>query len=128
MKNRMEKIKSAVESRRFSMTTITLLVIALALFFNAFLYALDEKYGLSVIRPSSSEITLSGATDTYFEDVKDTYHAEIIFCMPEDELADHATGSYVLRTAKQLAERYPELDVELFYGGQPIYYYIVSLE
>ncbi len=27
-----------------------------------------------------------------------------------------------------LAERYPELDVELFYGGQPIYYYIVSLE
>ena len=28
----------------------------------------------------------------------------------------------------KLAERYPELDVELFYGGQPIYYYIVSLE
>ena len=27
-----------------------------------------------------------------------------------------------------LAERYTELDVELFYGGQPIYYYIVSLE
>ena len=27
-----------------------------------------------------------------------------------------------------LAARYPELDVELFYGGQPIYYYIVSLE
>lgn len=108
MKNRMEKIKSAVASRRFSMTTITLLVIALALFFNAFLYALDEKYGLSVIRPSSSEITLSGATDTYFEDVKDTYHAEIIFCMPEDELRDHTTGSYVLRTAKQLAERYPD--------------------
>lgn len=27
-----------------------------------------------------------------------------------------------------IAERYPELDVELFYGGQPIYYYIVSLE
>ena len=27
-----------------------------------------------------------------------------------------------------LAERYPDLDVELFYGGQPIYYYIVSLE
>lgn len=27
-----------------------------------------------------------------------------------------------------LAERYPELDIELFYGGQPIYYYIVSLE
>ena len=26
------------------------------------------------------------------------------------------------------AERYPALDVELFYGGQPLYYYIVSRE
>ena len=29
---------------------------------------------------------------------------------------------------ESLQEQYPELDVELFYGGQPIYYYIVSLE
>ena len=28
----------------------------------------------------------------------------------------------------KIAERYPDMDVELFYGGQPIYYYIVSLE
>ena len=27
-----------------------------------------------------------------------------------------------------LQDAYPDLDVELFYGGQPIYYYIVSLE
>ena len=27
-----------------------------------------------------------------------------------------------------LQEKYPDLDVELFFGGQPIYYYIVSLE
>lgn len=25
-------------------------------------------------------------------------------------------------------EAYPDVDVELFYGGQAIYYYIVSLE
>jgi len=29
---------------------------------------------------------------------------------------------------EHLQELYPDLDVELFYGGQPIYYYIVSLE
>lgn len=106
-KDLMEKAKSTVKSRRFSMATITVLVLALAMFFNAFLYALDEKVGLSVIRPSSEEITLSGATDTYFDDVKDLRSVTVTFCMPEDELADHTTGSYVLRTAKQLAERYP---------------------
>ncbi|MBQ7374239.1 MAG: DAK2 domain-containing protein [Clostridia bacterium] len=29
---------------------------------------------------------------------------------------------------ESLQEKYPELDVEVFQGGQPIYYYIVSLE
>ncbi|HBJ18652.1 MAG TPA: hypothetical protein DDY70_02745 [Clostridiales bacterium] len=106
-KDFLKKAKSTVESRRFSMTTITVLVIALAMFVNALLYALDEKVGLSVIRPSSSEITLSGATDTYFDDVKDLRHVTLTFCMPEDELSSHTTGAYVLRTAKQLAERYP---------------------
>lgn len=106
-KDFLTKAKSRLESRNFSMTTITVLVLALALFANAFLYALDEKVGLSVIRPSSSGITLSGATDTYFDDVKDLRHVTLTFCMPEDELSAHTTGSYVLRTAKQLAERYP---------------------
>ena len=29
---------------------------------------------------------------------------------------------------EMLQEKYPDVDVELFLGGQPIYYYIVSLE
>ena len=29
---------------------------------------------------------------------------------------------------EMLQEKYPDVDVELFFGGQPIYYYIVSLE
>lgn len=28
----------------------------------------------------------------------------------------------------QIAEKYPACDVELQYGGQPIYYYIISAE
>ena len=27
-----------------------------------------------------------------------------------------------------VAEKYPECDVELHYGGQPIYYYYIALE
>ncbi len=33
-----------------------------------------------------------------------------------------------LNLQEMLQEKYPDLDVELFFGGQPIYYYIVSLE
>ncbi len=29
---------------------------------------------------------------------------------------------------ERIAERFPECDIELQYGGQPIYYYIISAE
>ena len=28
----------------------------------------------------------------------------------------------------QVADRYPDCDIELQYGGQPIYYYVMSVE
>jgi dihydroxyacetone kinase-like predicted kinase len=30
--------------------------------------------------------------------------------------------------ADQVMELYPELDVEVHYGGQPVYYYVLSVE
>lgn len=114
MKPWMKKAKSTVESRGFSMTAITVLLLAVVMFLNALLYALDERYGLYLFSASESEIALSGAADAYFEDIKDTRHVKITFCMPEDELADHATGTFVHHTAKQLAERFPSL-IELRY-------------
>ena len=30
--------------------------------------------------------------------------------------------------AKRIAEKYPDLDVDIRYGGQPIYYYLISVE
>ncbi|MBQ7096890.1 MAG: DAK2 domain-containing protein [Clostridia bacterium] len=32
------------------------------------------------------------------------------------------------RLSKQLSEQYSDLDVSLYYGGQPVYYYIISVE
>ncbi|MDE6397705.1 MAG: DAK2 domain-containing protein, partial [Clostridiales bacterium] len=32
------------------------------------------------------------------------------------------------RIAKELSEKYNRCDVDIHYGGQPLYYYIVSLE
>lgn len=44
------------------------------------------------------------------------YYGEDMKKVEADELAD------------RIAERYPDCDVELNYGGQPIYYYIISVE
>jgi len=44
------------------------------------------------------------------------YYGEDMKKEEADELAD------------RIAERYPDCDVELNYGGQPIYYYIISVE
>ena len=30
--------------------------------------------------------------------------------------------------AEKLEEEYPDCDVEVNYGGQPIYYYVISVE
>lgn len=30
--------------------------------------------------------------------------------------------------AAKVAERFPECDVDFHYGGQPVYYYMVSME
>ena len=40
-------------------------------------------------------------------------------------------GIYIIdlqKTVKKVEEAYPSCDVELQFGGQPIYYYIVSAE
>ena len=29
---------------------------------------------------------------------------------------------------KQLEEKFEDLDIELYYGGQPLYYYLISVE
>ncbi|MBR1867153.1 MAG: DAK2 domain-containing protein [Clostridia bacterium] len=62
-------------------------------------------------------------TAALIEKLKDTGHSLINLYYGADVKEEDATA---LQTSLQ--EKYPELDVELFYGGQAIYYYIVSLE
>ena len=52
---------------------------------------------------------------------------------PESELISIYYGSDVKEEAAeafraQIADRYPDCDIELQYGGQPIYYYVMSVE
>lgn len=66
---------------------------------------------------------LAKVTGDLIEKLRYNAHSLVNLYYGSDVTEEEAT---VLQAT--LAERYPELDVELFYGGQPIYYYIVSLE
>ena len=66
---------------------------------------------------------LSKVTGDLIEKLRYKAHSLVNLYYGSDVTEDEATALQAT-----LAERYPELDVELFYGGQPIYYYIVSLE
>lgn len=66
---------------------------------------------------------LSKVTGDLIEKLRYHAHSLINLYYGSDVTEEDATALQA-----SLAERYPDLDVELFYGGQPIYYYIVSLE
>lgn len=66
---------------------------------------------------------LAKVTGDLIEKLRYNAHSLINLYYGSDVTEEDATALQA-----SLAERYPDLDVELFYGGQPIYYYIVSLE
>ena len=39
-----------------------------------------------------------------------------------------AIGEEAEKVGAELSELYPDLDVEVNYGGQPVYYYVISVE
>ena len=50
--------------------------------------------------------------------------AELISLYYGEDITDEEANEI----ADQLLELYPDLDVEVHYGGQPIYYYLLSVE
>ena len=44
------------------------------------------------------------------------------------DAAGSAKEAEAQKLADRLSAKYGDCDVELYYGGQPIYYYIVSVE
>ena len=105
-----EKLRAWVKAPSFPTKLATLIVIAALIVVNVTVYALDTAFGLYIYTPDTEDLTVSGRTDSMFSDaIKLGKEVSVIFCMPEDELSVHSTGSYVYKTAKQLAARYPDL-------------------
>ena len=115
MKSIRKKIGDTLGAEKFSASAMTALVLAVVAVLNVLLYTLVELFGLYLYKPESDDLTLSGATDSLFASaIEDEKRVKIYFCLSEDEVKNHDTGSFVYTTAKYFEERYPEF-IELDY-------------
>lgn len=79
--------------------------------------------GLNSKKVLAKATNTEDATLKLIDKIKDKSHGLINLYYGQDVTEAEAT-----ELQAKLAEKYPECDVEIYYGGQPIYYYIVSLE
>lgn len=79
--------------------------------------------GLNSKRILAKSNSVEDATLKLIEKMKDSAHALINLYYGKDVSEQDAE-----KLQAKVAEKYPDCDVEIYYGGQDIYYYIVSLE
>ncbi len=109
-------MKSKLKDNLFAAITSAALIVAVVLV-NIVLYSLTAINGWYIAYAEELDLTVSGNTDALFADAMASGRkVDIIFCMPEDELALHQTGKDVLNTAKQFEERYPDFISLKFYN------------
>lgn len=79
--------------------------------------------GLNSKKVLTKSTNVEEATLKLVDKMKDEAHALINLYYGKDVKQEEAEA-----LQSKLSEKYPECDVEIYYGGQDIYYYIVSLE
>ena len=90
---------------------------------NGFSLKKGDYIGLNSKRILSKGATVEAATLKLIEKLKDKNHSLINIYYGEDIKEQDAEQLRV-----DVAETYPDCDVELYYGGQSVYFYILSLE
>ena len=109
-----KKVGGLLRGEGFSAGAMTALIIAVVIVFNVILYTVVEMFGLYLHKKDSTDLSLSGSTDTLFAEAVekakiDGKKVKISFCYKEDEVKEHSTGSFVYTTAKNFEARYPDL-------------------
>lgn len=104
-----ERLSVFVKGEKLSSAALTAVIIGLVIVVNVLVFVLDAYFGIFIYTPTAEELTISGATDAYFEDAANQGRkVKIMFCRAEDEVENNSAGKFVLDTAKQFAERYPD--------------------
>ena len=110
MSNIKEKFTSLLSGRSFPSALLTVILIAAVVFVNIIAYTVTTAFGLYLYEKEEDDLSISSAGDGYFADaIAEGKEVSVIFCSYEKEVREHATGSFVLETAKNFAARYPDL-------------------
>ena len=98
-----------MKGEKLSSSVLTAIILGLVIVVNIIVFVVDSYFGWFLFTPSGLDMNISGATDEYFaEAIAEGKQVEIVFCRAEDEIETNSAGRFVLDTAKQFAERYPD--------------------
>lgn len=117
MNNFKQRLAALMHSRNFFSAVLVVAIVAAVVFLNIIVYTLDEHFGLYIHSEQKDDLSISGATDTLFADaIAEGKQVTVTFCMYEDALKVHPTGSYVYGTAKEFESRYGDF-IEIRYAN-----------
>lgn len=116
MSNFKSKAKEALASERVTSGALTAVLIATVLALNVVIFAIATIFGLSFTVRDEIDVSLTGNTDSLFEDaISSGKKVTISFCFPTaKEVEAHDTGALVHKTAENFKERYGDF-IELEY-------------
>jgi DAK2 domain fusion protein YloV len=83
----------------------------------------DDIIGIGEKKIVSAGKEISAVTKMLIENLVDE-DSEIISLFYGEDINEDEAESLI----EELEEAYPDLDIELYHGGQPLYYYIISVE
>ncbi len=110
MNNFKGKIKGALRARSLPGAAVTVILIVSVMLFNMILYTIGQSYPLYLSFREEVDLSISDASDKTFAEATDRGDkVTITFCMDSDYIDNNLTGEYVLKTARQFEEKYPEL-------------------
>ena len=101
--------KKIVNNDDFSATVLIAVVVSAVVFINVIIYTLASTFGwyFTKVKEEDFSISESGA-DMFSDAMSKGLEVEVIFCMYETDVQNHDTGSFVLKTAKEFEEKYPD--------------------
>ena len=112
MKKLMDRLSGLFAKDRQTGTLATCLMIAAVVLFNVIFYTLTAAFGLYIYTVETTDLTISGNTDSLFSEISEGREVTVTFCMDEETLKNHDTGSYVYKTVSQLRDRYDFIKVK----------------
>lgn len=107
MKNMKQRFSGFLGGRNFASAVFVAIVIAAVVLVNVICTTLTEALGLYIYPQQMPDFTISDTFSEVFAEAEERGESiTVTFCMEEEDLKLHSTGSYVYETAKKFKEKY----------------------